>query len=532
MIKLKNARFVSILVTLIVTSAAMSAGSALVYKNVSAPKYAYAFAQHGVSLVAEEKYLDAIPELEKACTLDKSDSAVKMALLECYIMSGDVAKASALGYEIDVTAPENAQKTADLLTKLNTFDASSAYGILSSYRNNLGDKLPTELSALYDSAFDMPTECELEPESGDYAKPFEAVAVADTFANKIGHSAKISVNSGDSKSFDGTLSVEKSSEIVITVTNPNGDVATSKYTYKIDTAAYDEIRWLLSAGREIASDIKVGTEVGCVVEGAKERMLDFFDYAEEFIASPVLTVFEAEEMLSAVRDAYNDFEDNIIVETDRTELEALIEEARMLYQFSGEGEELGEYRTGTLDRFAGQIASAAEVCESLTSNQTDIDTAVGNLKSAIYNLENCKNTIIDVMVRYYGGSFGTINVSAMWDTPDDADIYVLSPLGDMVFYGQPQTRSGGILDVQNGGETLEMGLSPTENIFWENAPSGTYTVEAHMFGKAVERPCNMQVQVTIDGVSTIYPISIINDTVVVCEFDYINPEDLEEDDEI
>jgi hypothetical protein len=69
---------------------------------------------------------------------------------------------------------------------------------------------------------------------------------------------------------------------------------------------------------------------------------------------------------------------------------------------------------------------------------------------------------------------GAIQISLSWDTATDQDLWVTDPSGTLIYYGNKTSRNtGGALDRDDVD-----GYGP-ENIFWENAPDGKYTVQVN-----------------------------------------------------
>ncbi len=72
---------------------------------------------------------------------------------------------------------------------------------------------------------------------------------------------------------------------------------------------------------------------------------------------------------------------------------------------------------------------------------------------------------------------GDVQVSLTWDVDSDVDLHVVDPSGEEIFYGNPDSASGGQLDLDsNAGCTLDH--KRAENITWPagHAPSGHYQV--------------------------------------------------------
>lgn len=72
---------------------------------------------------------------------------------------------------------------------------------------------------------------------------------------------------------------------------------------------------------------------------------------------------------------------------------------------------------------------------------------------------------------------GDIQVTLTWDQPVDLDLWVTDPSGERIYYGHPQSLSGGRLDHDDTD-----GFGP-ENIYWPigGAPAGTYRVQVNFF---------------------------------------------------
>lgn len=74
----------------------------------------------------------------------------------------------------------------------------------------------------------------------------------------------------------------------------------------------------------------------------------------------------------------------------------------------------------------------------------------------------------------------------------DLDLHVTSPMGDEIYYAEPEGISGGQLDVDCfcGEDNCLDG--PAENIYWDyggEAPEGTYEITVNYYG-----PCDLTEQ--------------------------------------
>lgn len=72
---------------------------------------------------------------------------------------------------------------------------------------------------------------------------------------------------------------------------------------------------------------------------------------------------------------------------------------------------------------------------------------------------------------------GDVAFRLLWDGQSDLDLYVVDPTGDCIFFGDPSSATGGILDVDCNATPERLCAHPIENVFWPpgTAPAGTYT---------------------------------------------------------
>lgn len=91
---------------------------------------------------------------------------------------------------------------------------------------------------------------------------------------------------------------------------------------------------------------------------------------------------------------------------------------------------------------------------------------------------------LKVRLERAGAKGGDIQISLGWNNYNDIDLHVREPSGEVIYFSQRRSRSGGELDVDanaGGGATLE----PVENIYWprRGAPAGRYAVFVHYFAR-------------------------------------------------
>lgn len=107
---------------------------------------------------------------------------------------------------------------------------------------------------------------------------------------------------------------------------------------------------------------------------------------------------------------------------------------------------------------------------------------------------------------------GDVQVTLLWATTDDLDLWVTDPTGFNIYYGQPRSPSGGQLDVDANANCVQnRSQSPVENIYWPagEAPDGTFVVRVNFFKRCTTQlPVNFTVRVLVDGETTVYQGSI------------------------
>lgn len=75
-----------------------------------------------------------------------------------------------------------------------------------------------------------------------------------------------------------------------------------------------------------------------------------------------------------------------------------------------------------------------------------------------------------------GAGVGDPQVALTWNIHADLDLHVVDPLGEVIYYGNNQSESGGALDLDAGASCTE-DFVRTENISWaDGGPLGEYVV--------------------------------------------------------
>jgi len=99
---------------------------------------------------------------------------------------------------------------------------------------------------------------------------------------------------------------------------------------------------------------------------------------------------------------------------------------------------------------------------------------------------------------------GDVQVTLIWSSYNDLDLYVTDPAGETIYYNHPEAASGGKLDVDaNRGCFSYITSSPVENIFWAtgSAPRGSYTVRVNYYQHCSTAPLadSYIVRLLVDG---------------------------------
>ncbi|MFA5328398.1 MAG: hypothetical protein WC384_11455 [Prolixibacteraceae bacterium] len=131
--------------------------------------------------------------------------------------------------------------------------------------------------------------------------------------------------------------------------------------------------------------------------------------------------------------------------------------------------------------------------------------------------ENEENIRVGEAALYTG--HGDIQITLTWDNGADLDLHVTDPSGEEIWWDEPYSSSGGILDYDDID-----GLGP-ENIYWpkNSAPSGNYSVYIHHFVWEDEpsRPTSSNYTVLVSAYGRVakYTGSImLNESIHITEF--------------
>lgn len=99
-------------------------------------------------------------------------------------------------------------------------------------------------------------------------------------------------------------------------------------------------------------------------------------------------------------------------------------------------------------------------------------------------------------------AIGDLVVSLFWQSVVDLDLHVMDPRGEEIYFENPRSLTGGLLEYEANGSCLTATTKPLESIFWKvgTAPSGKYQVIVDYYGTCGnEAEQEFVVGVWIDG---------------------------------
>ncbi|HYG65309.1 MAG TPA: hypothetical protein VEL74_22195 [Thermoanaerobaculia bacterium] len=93
---------------------------------------------------------------------------------------------------------------------------------------------------------------------------------------------------------------------------------------------------------------------------------------------------------------------------------------------------------------------------------------------------------------------GDVAFRLLWNGMSDLDLFVEDPAGGCIYFAQPESGSGGFLDVDCNAGTDQICDQPIENVFWPpgTAPAGRYVFWVYTNSLlAAETPLAYELQV-------------------------------------
>ena len=122
------------------------------------------------------------------------------------------------------------------------------------------------------------------------------------------------------------------------------------------------------------------------------------------------------------------------------------------------------------------------------------------------------------LLRSLGAGSGTITVSMLWNTADDADLHVVTPGGEEIYYGNPRA-GGGELDVDM--QVSSVVDDPVENIYFQDPERGTYNVIVENYSdRTPDEDSLVLIRVSVRGKAREYRVILNEYRKFVCSFTY------------
>ncbi len=511
-----------IFLILLITAMLMATAATSIYAAYAKPAFYTKFMTLGNKYLNEGKYKEAILEFTKAVKIDGKSTKARIGIAKGSIELGDVDTAVRVLKEAQKIDFDNTELLCEIIDILKDADPDAAYEILMNYVKKHGKgNLDSDVRKLLDSANEKPKIPEIIPQSGTYIKPFSMRLKSDKV--RVGHTFYYTDRDKEpdkkDKQYRGGIQIQQDAHIKIRGYNPKGehtDVFEAEYV--IDSSIETQIKNIIAEAKEEMKKTEVGKEVGNCIEGAKEKLQSKLDKGENLLEKNYVSAEAGNEMYAQLSEAFEQFHNSIIVPTEREALKKVIVQAERTEENAVEGSDVGQYREGAKETLESDISNAKKVYKNLIARQEHIDLAKDELTNALADMEAKKVTQTDKIIEETGAKIGPVTVSLLWNTTDDLDLHVTSPLGDTIYFNNKNGSSGGRLDVDR--QVSDFVTNPVENIFWQTPPRGTYTVKVNMYSKRTEGSVPFKVRLIVDGRATIYDMNITNGTSNVCTFSY------------
>jgi hypothetical protein len=157
------------------------------------------------------------------------------------------------------------------------------------------------------------------------------------------------------------------------------------------------------------------------------------------------------------------------------------------------------YVAGRPDYFVLNLPSAVTSATMLVTLSTSLNGSfqwvwgVGPNAGGTANYTGAAVTYVPVLS-------GDIQVSVSWDAESDVDLHVVEPGTEEIYYGNPASAAGGVLDLDsNAGCSIDQ--VKNENITYPSItpPSGTYTVRVDYWDSCGVAATNYVVTIRVKG---------------------------------
>jgi uncharacterized protein YfaP (DUF2135 family) len=152
------------------------------------------------------------------------------------------------------------------------------------------------------------------------------------------------------------------------------------------------------------------------------------------------------------------------------------------------------YHEIKLKQASTEVAIVVTVAQSLPGQQFA-------LYFAVVNAAGTQGPLAAQSVQAIGVGTGNVQVSVSWNVDSDLDLHVVDPSGEEVYYGNDQSASGGQLDLDSN-PNCDIDGTRNENITWQEAPAGTYTVRVDLYEACGVTPTEYVVTIQVVGQPT------------------------------
>ena len=420
--------------------------SGVTYKLVIVPKMYNKYLNTGIKCLINDEYKEAMLAFDKALKIERKSTEVRIYQAKAYLENGQVNKAVEVlkeAYNID---SKNEKLIKQIIEILNDVDSEVLYKILISYINSVGiDNVSDEIKTMYKLANEIPNEPNVNIAPGKYARPISIKLELNE--KKLGHVYYYTLNgthpNKGSDKYDGKIEVNKTSTIKIIGYNQK-DESTNVITleYVVDESIMEEIENNIIKAETLINKTEVGDQVGNISQAEKDKLQVAIDETKRIQGQTLIHYETARDINNKVLNSIKSFEDNIIKQTDKSNLKNMIDEAEKLYQNSTEGSNNGEYKSGSKATLLSEINAAKNIYDSTTSKQSDIDKKVSSLKNAINIFNQAKissdleSKILGKYIYYREDRAIKNKLISAWIESESCDAQILSKReeGNIIYY--------------------------------------------------------------------------------------------------
>ena len=378
----------------LITAIIMAVSSITVYSNVCAPKFYDYFIDTGVKYLMDGKYEEAILAFNKAIEIEEKSTEARVYLAQGYIGNNEPEKAIEVlkeAQDLDIT---NEALLKEILEILNEIDADIAYEFLDRFINAVGkDNISDDINKILDSAIESPSIPVADPEPGTYIKPISVKLKLDEI--KVGHSFYYTTDGTDpnrnSQKYRGKIDIEESTTIKLIGYNKKDEsTQVTTLNYIIDKEIINKTKDSIEEAESLINNTHIGNEVGQISKDNIDKLQLNIKEATSLINKESVTYDEVSSIKSKVENGIIEFKENIIKPVDKSKLESVISQANNLYNDAVEGNQKGQYKSGSKSVLMDAIDKAKKVYNNKLAKQDEIDSMVSSLNSSINNFKNKK----------------------------------------------------------------------------------------------------------------------------------------------